>query len=117
MLDKTIVAKPIIEKKYWILQKNNEKIGNIEATDGGFQVTINNTVQQFKTIRMAAQRANITFESGITKSKPDTHMVHGYPATGRVYNPVWDVPHALPLYTKTRKSKSWFAAGSIHGHI
>ena len=28
-----------------------------------------------------------------------------------VHNPVWDVPHALPLYTKTKKSKSWFAAG------
>ena len=107
----TIVAKPIIDKQFWILQKDNEKVGNIEATNNGFQVTINNHVQQFKTIRMAAQRANIQFESTIKSSKPDIHSVHGYPAGSRVHNPVWDVPHALPLYTKTKKSKSWFAAG------
>ena len=107
----TIVAKPVIDKKFWILQKDNEKVGNIEATRSGFQVTINNQVQQFKTIRMAAQRANIQFESEIKSSKPDVHSVHGYPAGSRVHNPVWDVQQQLPLYTKTKKSKSWFAAG------
>ena len=74
-------------------------------------MTIDDQVQEFKTIRMAAQRANIQFENQIKPSKPDTHSVHGYPAASRVYNPVWDVPHQLPLYTKTKKSKSWFAAG------
>lgn len=107
----TIVAKPVIDKKFWILQQDNEKIGNIEATGTGFQVTIKDHVEQFKTIRMAAQRANIQFESGVKVSKPDTHSVHGYPSASRVYNPVWDVQQQLPLYTKTKKSKSWFAAG------
>ena len=94
-----IIAKPVIDKQFWILQQNNEKIGNIEATGTGFQVTINNQVQQFKTIRMAAQRANIHFETGIKLSKPDIHSVHGYSAASRVYNPVWDVQQQLPLYT------------------
>jgi hypothetical protein len=106
-----IIAKPVIDKKFWILQKDNEKVGNIEATAGGYQVCIENKVEQYKTIRMAAQRANIHFETGVVKSKPSIGTVHGYPVTGRVYNPVWDVPHHLPLYTKTKKSKSWFAAG------
>jgi hypothetical protein len=108
----TIIAKPVIEKQYWILKKDNEKIGNIESVEGGgFQVTINNQVEKYRTIKMVQQRANITFEPGICVSKPDTHSVHGYPAGSRVYNPVWDVPNHLPLYTKTKKSKSWFAAG------
>lgn len=107
----TIIAKPVVDKKFWILQQGDEKVGNIEATGAGFQVTINNQVQQFKTIRMAAQRANIHFESQIKPSKPDANSVHGYSASGRVHNPVWDVQRQLPLYTKTRKSKSWFAAG------
>ena len=67
-----IIAKPVIDKKFWILQKDNEKVGNIEATNNGFQVTINNQVHEFKTIRMAAQRANIQFETQIKPSKPDT---------------------------------------------
>jgi len=37
--------------------------------------------------------------------------VHGYATGCRAYNPMWDVKHRLPLFTKEKKSKSWFAAG------
>ena len=108
-----LVAKPVIDKQFWILQENNRKVGNVEACAGGYQVKINNQVAQFKTIRMAAQRANIEFEPAvkIAKTKAIVSQVHGYPVSGRVYNPMWDVTQQLPVYTKTAKSKSWFAAG------
>lgn len=107
-----IIAKPIVEKRFWILQKDDQKIGNVEACDGGFQVRINNRVALFKTIKMVERTNGIHFETQI-KSKPKKapNMVHGYPAAGRVFNPVWDVTKHLPLYTKNTKSKSWFAAG------
>jgi hypothetical protein len=108
----TIVAKPIIDRKFWILQENNRKVGNVEACDGGFQVKINNEVAQYKTIRMVERRAQVQFETPVKHAaKVDTRSVHGYPTAGRVYNPMWDVPQKLPIYTKTNKSKSWHAAG------
>lgn len=108
----TLIAKPVIEKQFWILQDGNEKVGNIEACAGGYQVKLHNQVAQFKTIRMAAQRVNIEFESSATTiNKATKNLVHGYPAAGRVHNPLWDVKMKLPIYTKTAKSKSWFAAG------
>ena len=109
----TLVAKPVIDKQFWILQKDNEKVGNIEACAGGYQVKINNQVAQFKTIRMAARTVNIEFEPAVkvVKAKKNLDEVHGYPVAGRVHNPMWDVPQQLPVYTKTNKSKSWFAAG------
>ena len=108
-----LIAKPVIDKQFWILQENNRKVGNVEACAGGYQVKINNQIAQFKTIRMAAQRANIEFEPALKLSKPKATVdqVHGYPVHGRVYNPMWDVTQQLPVYTKTAKSKSWFAAG------
>lgn len=109
----TLIAKPVIDKQFWILQDGNQKVGNIEACAGGYQVKIHNQVAQFKTIRMAAQRVNIEFESAhktVPKRAAINH-VHGYPAAGRIYNPMWDVKMKLPVYTKTTKSKSWFAAG------
>lgn len=106
-----IIAKPVINRQYWILQKNNEKIGNIEACANGFQVRIENRIETYKTIRMAAQRANIHFESEVKARPPVKHMVHGYPCSTNAHNPVWDVQKHLPLFTKTKKSKSWFAAG------
>ena len=108
-----LIAKPVIDKQYWILQQDNRKVGNIEACAGGYQVKINNQVAQFKTIQMAARQVNIVFEHKQTKVKPKPVMdnVHGYPVSGRVHNPMWDVQQRLPVYTKTGKSKSWFAAG------
>jgi hypothetical protein len=108
-----IIAKPVIDKQFWILQKDNEKIGNIEACDGGYQVKINNQVTQFKTIKLAARTVNIEFAPAVkrTATKILQGHVHGYPVSGRIYNPMWDVRQQLPVYTKTNKSKSWFAAG------
>jgi len=108
-----IIAKPVIDKQFWILQKDNQKVGNIEACAGGYQVKINNQITQFKSIKMVARNVNIEFEPAvkITKPKINVDHVHGYPTAGRVYNPMWDVSQHLPVYTKTAKSKSWFAAG------
>jgi hypothetical protein len=108
-----IVAKPVVEKQFWILQQDEQKVGNVEACQGGgFQVRINDTVQQYKTIKMVTQLHNIVFEQPEkTKKKVSGSEVHGYTAAGRVHNPIWDIKHRLPLYTKTKKSKSWFAAG------
>ena len=108
----TLIAKPVIDRKYWILQEDNRKVGNVEACDGGYQVKINNQVQQYKTIKMVEQRVHVQFEPSIKiKTKPVTNLVHEYPVAGHVCNPMWDVPKKLPIYTKTNKSKSWFAAG------
>ena len=108
-----LVAKPVVDKQFWILQENDRKVGNVQACDGGYQVRINNQVTQYKTIRMVAQRVNVQFESlpKISGHSAATDLVHNYPASGRVYNPMWSVAQHLPVYTKTNKSKSWFAAG------
>lgn len=108
-----IVAKPVIDKQFWILQENDRKIGNVEACAGGYQVKINNQIAQFKTIRMVERHVNVKFQSvpNIKKNKTTNNTVHGYSAAGRVYNPIWDVKMKAPIYTRTSKSKSWYAAG------
>lgn len=109
-----IVAKPVIEKQFWILQQDNQKVGNVEAAQGGgFNVRLNDTIQQYKSIKMVTQLHNIVFEQPVKTKKKTTSgsNVHGYEANGRVHNPIWDVKHRLPLFTKSKKSKSWFAAG------
>lgn len=106
-----LIAKLVADKQFWILQQDDRKVGNIEAWNGGYQVRINNQVTQFKNIRVAAKESNIVFAKEPVVSKRSTNAVHGYPVAGRCHNPVWDVVNRLPIYTKTAKSKSWFAAG------
>ena len=109
----TLIAKPVIDKQFWILQEDNRKVGNVEARNGGYQVRINNQITQFKTIKMLEKRVQIRFESlpGARSRAVKTQQVYGYPASGRVHNGLWNVQDKLQIYTKTAKSKSWYAAG------
>ena len=110
----SLIALPVIDKQFWILKEDDRKVGNVEACAGGYQVKINNEViAQYKTIKMVERNINIHFEPSVKveKRKEPIHFVHGYPAGGRVHNPIWNVPLKLPIYTKTKKSKSWHAAG------
>jgi len=108
-----IVAKPIVKDQFWILKQDDRKVGNIEATDDGFAVRINNKITPFKTMAMIRKQGDIEFAAvGNRPSKePASYQVQGYPSGSRVYNPIWDVQHKLPLYTKNKKSRSWYAAG------
>ena len=108
-----IIAKPVVQNRFWILKKDDEKIGNIEAVDNEFQVRINDQITRFKTIKMISQRTDIEFQKLNKRPKePDENFqVHGFYTGCKSYNPTWDVQKGLPLFTKTTKSKSWFAAG------
>jgi hypothetical protein len=107
-----ILAKPIIADQFWILKKDNRKIGNVIADNTGYVVTIENSVSRFKTIRTLAKAADIEFENTVISPGAVTpNCVHGYNTGCQALNPVWDVKHKLPLFTKNNKSKSWFAAG------
>ena len=113
-----IVAKPVIDNQYWILKQDDEKIGNVQAVDGGFALTIRNKVAKFKTIRMLRRQDNIEFAEPEHVTPIPKDRVHGYPTGCRTHNGMWNVQLKLPLFTKTNKSKSWFAAGwySIKQH-
>jgi hypothetical protein len=108
-----IKAKPIVKNKFWILRDGNRKVGEVNAIQGGFSVTVNNKEVRFKTLTTLKRRAGIEFDDSINIVTTNKKIVdvHGYPAAGSIYNAVWDVQLKLPLYTKKEKSKSMFAAG------
>ena len=109
----SIIAKPIVKDQFYILTKDDKKIGNIEATGDGFAVRINNQVIPFKTMAMIRKQVDIEFPAVGNKpnKEPASYQVQGYPSGSRVYNPIWNVQHKLPLFTKNNKSRSWYAAG------
>lgn len=106
-----IVAKPIVDKQFWILKQDDQKVGNIQAVADGYRVTMNNQVASYKTIPSLRKQANIEFEPAEKATKPASDSVHGYDTGCRAYNGMWNVQMKVPLFTKQAKSKSWFAAG------
>lgn len=107
-----IIAKPIVNNQYWILKKDDAKVGNIQiAADGSYDVKILDKQANFKTIPMLRSSVDIEFEKQESLSDPEPEQVHGYHTGCATFNGMWNVQLKLPLFTKEDKSKSWFAAG------
>ena len=69
-----IEAKPVIDKKYWILKQDDRKVGVVEAEGDGYTVRINDQVGRFKTIPMVRKKVNIEFVPPEKTTRPAPAM-------------------------------------------
>ena len=109
-----LVAKPIMKNKYWIVESDGSKVATIQAVDnGGFVYVSNGDRERFNTIKLLTKVHNVEFSK--EKVKSDTtytnRYIYEFPVTGRAYNIMWDLKHKFPVFTKSKKSKSYFCAG------
>jgi hypothetical protein len=106
-----ITAKPIVKNKFWILQKDDQKVGTVEHNRQGYTVRVNDVADDFKTIKTLKNKTNIVFEDAPEKKKVFENQVNGFPTDCKPRNAVYNVKDRLPIFTKEEKSKSWYAAG------
>jgi len=109
-------AKPIIDEKFWIVEGDN---GIRFATlckdeDNRFVLSNNDGIKFFKTKESLKKQFGKDFF--IAKIKQEAHNaepleVHGYPTSVSPHNPMFDVQRKLPLFTKSKDSKSLYCAG------
>ena len=107
-------AKTVIADRYWILQSDTNKVGEIERNDeGSYNLKVQGRIEQFKTLNMINQRLStpIDFVNNEYVQQKQEYQVHGYPTNCKPYNPLFNVVDQLPVFTKGEHSKSWFAAG------
>jgi len=107
-----IKAKSVVLNKFWILQRNNIKIGEAKLqADNKIDIVIyGNTEARFKSVR--DMEASGMFEFSDSPPRLCTSKgVYGYPTDHNSFNRVWQVESGLPLFTHSADSKSCFAAG------
>ena len=116
----TLRAKTLVKDKFWIVEQNGQKLGTLQkAEDNGwiFLSKQDKKRQVFHTQESLFTKFGFGMfnETVIDKAQneipADNFDVHGYPCSQHPYNPMFDVQKQLPVYTKTPKSKSQFAAG------
>lgn len=105
-------AKPIVKGEYWVVTDGEKKVGNVIAEGSGFDVKIGNNIEHYNTTKQIEKKKQIEFEK-ITKVDKDNKPPFAvYPTdSNRVFNSVLDVKRKLHLFTKTQKSKCYYAAG------
>lgn len=110
-----LVAKPIVKDKFWIVEKDNgDKVATIQSTDNGVVFVHEQQRETFPSIKLLSKKFNIAFDKpkSLKKKQDETeYQVYGYFSAFKPFNELYDVTRKLPIFTKTKKSKSFFCAG------
>jgi hypothetical protein len=110
-MTKALIAKPVVKNQFWIVTDGKEKVGNVIADGSGFEVKLNGGIAHFKNTNAITKQTRIEFERNANAKQKHEVPFSEYPTTSKVYNSVLDIKRKLHLFTKTAKSKCYYAAG------
>ena len=109
----TLKAKPVLKDKFWIVEDAGVRIGTLSRNEEGFLINSKGSLSYYKSENQLKRTYGKDFLTAkIKTSKNDTSRdVNGYPTRTIPYNSMFDIQRKLPLFTKSRKSKSVYCAG------
>jgi hypothetical protein len=108
-------ARPIIDDKYWVVENNGRQLATLRKDDDN-RFVLSNTVG----IRIYQNKKELTKQFGkdffiakiIRESDNfDNLSVQDYPTSTKPCNSMFDIKRKLPLFTKSKESKSVYCAG------
>lgn len=106
-------AKPIVDGKFWIIEKNKEKIGVLKVTEQKKYVfSSKDTITTFDNKKKLFEEfGKDFFIKGQEKEISHKKEIYGFPTSSVPHNSMFNVKRKLPLFTKSSKSKSVYCAG------
>ena len=107
----TLVAKPLVTDKLWILLHGHKKVGNVKAQDDGYVVNIGKFQNKFSSTDTIEQFTKIEFERPSKKLTEQNPLFNIWPTNGKPYNSMLDIKKKIHLYTKTSDSRCYYASG------
>jgi hypothetical protein len=116
MIMTEIHAKPIVDGKFWIIEQNGSKIATLHKKENNKYMlsSTNGEVMFNKKQDLTKEFGDGFFLSGdkvkVTTAN-NTNECHGYSTSVRPFNDMYDVRRKLPLFTKSKSSKSLYCAG------
>lgn len=111
-MSKVLIAKPVVKNRFWIVTDGKEKVGNVIADGSGYEVLVNGSKAHYKNTKAIQRKENIEFQHVVKTINNDKEIpFKDYPTPSKIYNSVIDVKRKLHLFTKTQKSKCYYAAG------
>ena len=113
-----LYAKPILENRFWILESNGQKIGTIyKQEDRRYMFSCEQGTRLYDNQSQLEESFTGDWFWGTTLSAPEIkeentdNDVYDYPSKFKPFNMVFDVKRKLPLFNKSKKSKSLYCAG------
>lgn len=108
-------AKPIIENKFWIVEKDGAKFATLRKNEDNRFVLSNELGVKIYDNKesLTRQFGKNFFVAKILREADgsDPMEVHGFPSSSTPHNSMFDIKRKLPLFTKSSDSKSLYCAG------
>jgi len=107
-------AKPIIDNKFWIVEKDGEKIATLRKEEDRFVLSNGTGTKIFNDKEsITKQFGKEFFVVKIIKESNDSkpNEVYGFSTCVVPENSMFDIQKKLPLFTKSADSKSLYCAG------
>ena len=110
-----IKAKPIVDGKFWIVEEDGEKIALLHKKENNKYMLSSKQGETYFAKKDELVKTfgkdffQVTEKTQITSS--EVKEMYGYPTSCHPYNPIFDVQRKLPLFTKSKASKSLYCAG------
>lgn len=111
----TIKANEILKNKFWIVESEGERVGTLRKNEENHFIfsnhdgilVFNNKESLYK------QFGRDFFVAKIVKEADNSlpNEVHHYPSSTKPHNAMYDIQRKLPLFTKSKDSKSLYCAG------
>jgi hypothetical protein len=111
----SLIAKPIVENKLWLITDNGIKVGNLELTNKGYNLKLHGKQFNYDSTKTVEELAKIEFDGG--RSVKPAISYAKWPTDSKTYNDVFDVKRKLHIYTKTKSSKCYHAAGWFNMNV
>ena len=110
-----IQAKPIIDNKFWIVENDGVKVATLRKNEENkFILSNEQGIKVFETKKsITEQFGSDFFVAKIIKEADNSNPkeVHGYATSTNPHNAMYDIQKKLPLFTKSKDSKSLYCAG------
>jgi hypothetical protein len=110
-----IHAKPIVDGKFWIVERDGQKIATLHKKENNrFVLSSHNGEVMFNKKQDLTKQFGANFfltSEKIKVTAAEPNECHGYATSCKPFNPMYDVKRRLPLFTKSNASKSLYCAG------
>jgi len=110
-----IKAKPVIDGKFWIVENDGKKIALLHKKDNNKYILSSKQGETFfsKKNDLVKTFGQDFFQINekTLNTRTDIKETYGFPTSCYPYNPIYDVQRKLPLFTKSKASKSLYCAG------
>ena len=106
-----LIAKPVINEKYWLVTDGTKKVGNVIAEKDGFNLILNGTNTYYDTTDDIRAKNKIKFQTIKSDRSKIALPFAAYPTPKEIYNSIFDVKKQLHLFTEAENSKCYHVAG------